>query len=73
MARSTVSNKKTRDGITIDKVLKLKAQCIANIENRSFNNLLIVALEEYLQKYKDILEEKENEFNYQIYDDKYNK
>lgn len=43
---------KTRTNITINKDLKAKAEDIAQRENRSFNSLVIYALEKYIKHYK---------------------
>lgn len=45
-----VSKNNTRIIITINKELKSKAEEIAKKEHRSLSNLIIVALEEYINK-----------------------
>lgn len=42
------SQEKTRTNITIPKELKNKLEEIANHENRSFNNLVITILQNYV-------------------------
>lgn len=44
-----ISQDKTRTNITIPKDLKEKLEQIAKEENRSFNNLLITVLQEYVK------------------------
>lgn len=46
---ATVSENNTRVTFTIDKKLKEQAEKQAKIEKRSLSNLIIVALEEYLE------------------------
>lgn len=43
----------TRYSLTIDKDFKSKLQEVANKERRSLNNLIIVALEKYLNEYEE--------------------
>ena len=45
----SISQDKTRTNITIPKDLKEKLEQIAKEENRSFNNLLITVLQEYVK------------------------
>jgi len=45
-----ISKDKERTQLTIDKELKKQAEKQAEKENRSFNNLVITALMEYLKK-----------------------
>lgn len=45
-----VSNKNTRTNITINKDLKKKLEELAINENRSFNNLVITVLENYVKE-----------------------
>lgn len=45
----SISQDKTRTNITISKDLKEKLEQIAKEENRSFNNLLITVLQEYVK------------------------
>lgn len=42
----------TRYSLTIDKEFKNKLQEVADKERRSLNNLIIVALEKYLNEYE---------------------
>jgi predicted HicB family RNase H-like nuclease len=44
----TISNENTRTNITIPKELKTKLEKIAKEQNRSFNNLVITILKEYV-------------------------
>jgi predicted HicB family RNase H-like nuclease len=44
----TISNENTRTNITIPKELKAKLEQIAKDQNRSFNNLVITILKEYV-------------------------
>ncbi len=46
----SISANKTRTQITIEKELKIKLEQIAKQENRSFNNLVINILKEYISK-----------------------
>ncbi len=48
----SISQDKTRTNITIPKDLKEKLEQIAKEENRSFNNLLITVLQEYVKSRK---------------------
>lgn len=48
----SISQDKTRTNITIPKDLKGKLEQIAKEENRSFNNLLITVLQEYVKSRK---------------------
>ena len=43
-----ISKDNTRTNITFNKELKRKLEVIAKSDNRSFNNLVITILEEYL-------------------------
>lgn len=45
-----ISNDNTRTNITFPKDLKLKLEKIAEKENRSFNNLVITIIKNYLAK-----------------------
>jgi predicted DNA-binding protein len=45
----TISKDKTRTGITISKELKKELEILAKEKNRSFNNLLITILEDYIK------------------------
>lgn len=45
-----ISESNTRTNITIPKDLKAKLQRIALKENRSFNNLVITVLKDYIEK-----------------------
>lgn len=47
-----ISNTNTRYSLTIDKEFKKELQEIADKERRSLNNLIIVALEKYMNEYK---------------------
>ena len=47
---ATVSENNTRVTFTIDKKMKEQAEKQAKKEKRSLSNLIIVALEEYLEK-----------------------
>lgn len=49
MPQGKISNSKTRIAITIPKDLKLKAEIIANQENRSFSNLVVTLLDDYVK------------------------
>jgi predicted HicB family RNase H-like nuclease len=44
----SISDKNTRTNITIPKDLKNQLQSIANEENRSFNNLVITILKDFV-------------------------
>jgi len=44
-----ISDTKTRYALTIDKKTKKQLEDIAKSDNRSFNNLVITILEEYLE------------------------
>lgn len=46
----TISENKTRTNITIEKELKKQLEEEAKKQNRSFNNLVITILKEYMQK-----------------------
>lgn len=46
----TISDKKTRTLITLEKTDKEKLEKIAKQENRSFNNLVETILKDYLNK-----------------------
>jgi fructose-1,6-bisphosphatase/sedoheptulose 1,7-bisphosphatase-like protein len=46
----TISSDKTRTQITIEKELKSKLEVIAKSQNRSFNNLVITILKEYVEE-----------------------
>lgn len=48
----TISNDKTRTNITISKELKKELEILAKEKNRSFNNLLITILEDYIKSAK---------------------
>lgn len=48
-----ISQDKTRTNITIPKDLKAQLEQIAKEENRSFNNLLITVLQEYVKSRKN--------------------
>lgn len=48
-----ISNKNTRTNITFPKELKSKLEESAKKENRSFNNLVITILKDYLDKKED--------------------
>lgn len=48
----TISKNNTRTLITISKELKRQLENQAKIQNRSFNNLVITILKEYLDKNK---------------------
>lgn len=45
----SISNNKTRTMLTIEKELKQKLEQIAKNQERSFNNLIIKILKEYVQ------------------------
>lgn len=47
---ATVSENNTRVTFTIEKELKSKAEQCAKAERRSLANLIVVALEEYINK-----------------------
>lgn len=46
----TISKDNTRTNITISKELKLKLEQVAEKQNRSFNNVIITILKEYVNK-----------------------
>lgn len=46
----TISSDKTRTNITISKELKTKLEQKAKEQNRSFNNLIITILKNYIEK-----------------------
>lgn len=46
----TISKDNTRTNITIPKELKVKLEELAKQDNRSFNNLVITVLKEYIEK-----------------------
>ena len=49
----TISDKNTRTQLTLSKEMKAELQEIAKGQNRSFNNLVVTILQEYLkQSYK---------------------
>lgn len=48
----TISKDKTRTNITISKELKQQLEKLAKEENRSFNNLIITILEDYIKPTK---------------------
>lgn len=48
----TISDKNTRIPLTIDKILKVDLEEIAEKDNRSLNNLIITVLKEYRDKIK---------------------
>lgn len=48
----TISENKTRTNITIEKDLKLKLEILAKQDNRSFNNLVITILKNYVDTLK---------------------
>lgn len=48
----SISKNKTRTQITIEKVDKTKLEQIAKEQNRSFNNLVITILKDYLNTLK---------------------
>lgn len=45
----TISKENTRTNITISKELKKQLEDIAKVENRSFNNLVITVLMNYVK------------------------
>lgn len=45
-----ISENKTRTNITIEKTLKKQLEEEAKKQNRSFNNLVITILKEYIEK-----------------------
>ncbi len=45
----TISDKKTRTNITIEKELKCELEKLAKKQNRSFNNLVITVLKDYVE------------------------
>jgi fructose-1,6-bisphosphatase/sedoheptulose 1,7-bisphosphatase-like protein len=45
----TINKNKTRTLITIEKELKYNLEMIAKSKNRSFNNLIITILKEYVE------------------------
>lgn len=49
---SRLLDSNTRYSLTIDKEFKAELQKVATKERRSLNNLIIVALEKYLEEYK---------------------
>lgn len=48
----TISDDNTRTLITIPKKLKEELEKIADDENRSFNNLVVTVLKNYVENYK---------------------
>lgn len=48
----SISNENTRVNITISKDLKSRLETIANEQNRSFNNLVITILIDYIKATK---------------------
>lgn len=48
MAQGQIASNKTRTNITIEKELKSKLEEIAKQENRSFNNLVITILDNFV-------------------------
>jgi len=48
----TVSDKNTRANITFSKELKKRLEKLAKQENRSFNNMVITILENYVKSIK---------------------
>lgn len=46
----TISKDKTRTNITISKELKKNLETISKEQNRSFNNLVITILENYIKQ-----------------------
>lgn len=48
----TVSDKNTRTNITFSKELKKRLEKLAKQENRSFNNMVITILENYVKSIK---------------------
>lgn len=46
----SISNENTRTNITINKDLKAKLEQIAKEQNRSFNNLVITILKNYVNE-----------------------
>jgi len=46
---STISDKNTRTNITISKNLKKQLEELATKDNRSFNNMVVTILEDYLK------------------------
>jgi metal-responsive CopG/Arc/MetJ family transcriptional regulator len=46
----TISKNKTRAVFTVPKTLKEEVEKIAKAENRSFSNLLVTILQEYVDK-----------------------
>lgn len=53
MAQGQVAAYNTRTNITISKDLKAKLEKIAKSENRSFNNLVITVLKDYVSSLED--------------------
>lgn len=49
MAQGQIAPHKTRSNITIDKELKKELEQIAKEQNRSFNNLVVTILTEYVK------------------------
>lgn len=49
----SISKDNTRTNLTIPKDLKLELEKIAKQENRSFNNLIITVLKDYVAKRED--------------------
>ncbi|KGM93366.1 DNA-binding protein (plasmid) [Clostridium botulinum] len=47
----TISNDKTRTQITIEKDLKKQLEQVAKEQNRSFNNLVITILKDFMSKH----------------------
>lgn len=45
----SISENKTRTQLTIEKELKTQLEAIAKEENRSFNNLIISILKDYIK------------------------
>lgn len=45
-----IKDSNTRTQLTIDKQMKAELEAIAKAENRSFNNLVITILKDYLQE-----------------------
>lgn len=49
----SISSKNTRTNLTINKELKKTLEDIAKQQNRSFNNLVITILQEYVKNYNN--------------------
>ena len=49
----SISKDKARTNITIEKKLKIDLEDLAKEQNRSFNNLIITVLKEYVNSKKD--------------------